>query len=919
MNKKILKLLSTIAIAGALGTGVAFGVAGCTPKNEDETEQTTITYVGVSLPTSARSLKTGDTCTLYPFVDGTGEYSQSVTWVVEEGENLIQWDSSNGNKFKAVGFGTLKLHAQSVDDVTKVSETITLNIADSRIAVPAGTVGLIAEGVEDTTLSSEKTSFTLNKSSLKVYFANGNTTTKGTEVDSEHYTVKLLGPDNQEISLNSKKTAWENLKTAGTYTLSVQLTNANLEAVTGVELADLVTTKTFTITNPAVANSLTVKTGDGVLFTQVMSATDSMSSTWEYEYTLANGDKVAVDASKVTVTNLKTTVVGENLTANLSYAVSATQTVTGTVTYSITADPTKVAQAYALTFNTWTAAQEAALPTSTDANPVVINSVFSVVAGGGQIASGATEGNGIFFNKRLKFGGKSEVKEAAKQRYIKVTVPAAATLKIYAYSNTGTAPVEGAAPNVCTTRKVGVYGSRTYAEGTVPTMGSQVGTSQTTYEKYISTHTFDLPAAGTYYIVAEGGDICFTYVQVEWLADNTTASEVKIPDGTVELAKLSVSTTTADYKQTLTVGDTFSVNSEYAFKGLYANNVSGAVAKTEAITTGLKYYVTINKVETELVPDTTKMTADMLGEQTITVKCGNVSDTYIVVIESAIPGVTGAAVDAVAKTVDSGAATTTVSLTDFVATATGTAAAADLTITVDSVVIKSGETVAATLNSTNASATLGKGEYTAEATVTVTLKADTAKTAQLTATTTVKVLVVGEFVSDKGEYTVTVSGSAENGRTINQVAASGEVPATMFDFTGLTTTKDSNDLKFGSNNDVVTIKANVAKGQTISIYLELKTSSSNKNSGIVCSTASTTISLTSASAQVNATTNTYVTGTVTYTASADGEVVITLKRDTSSETGGYTAKVKTLKVTIADAATSSGTADLEALPGKQYA
>jgi len=908
MNKKILKLLSTIAIAGALGTGVAFGVAGCTPKNEDETEQTTITYVGVSLPTSARSLKTGDTCTLYPFVDGTGEYSQSVTWVVEEGENLIQWDSSNGNKFKAVGFGTLKLHAQSVDDVTKVSETITLNIADSRIAVPAGTVGLIAEGVEDTTLSSEKTSFTLNKSSLKVYFANGNTTTKGTEVDSEHYTVKLLGPDNQEISLNSKKTAWENLKTAGTYTLSVQLTNANLEAVTGVTLEDLVTTKTFTIANPAVANSLTVKTGDGVLLTQAKSATDKMTSTWTYEYTLANGDKVAVDASNVKVEGLNTSTVGEN-TANLSYNLSATETITGTVTYSITENANLHTKSVAFAFQSLTGSVAGGTKLVDNVNGTTITA-GATGSTTGEIQDDSGKGEGKYFSKRFKFGGGSFVESTGlfhtNNRYIEITVDGAAKLTVYWMPG-------GASEE----RGIRVYsqadlGTKTIADMTLT--GTEYLYQKSVQSGEMQKSEITLSAAGTYYLTSSNHkDIRLYYIQVDTEFEQAGGTDKPLATGIVEAKDIEL--TTPDTIPPLTVGGKFS-SPVTAITVIRANSVTCAM--TEETITDLSQ-ITYKMGDTVVTTETT-ITADMLGTQTITVVYAeNVTKTYNVTVESAIPGVTGAAVDAVAKTVDSGAATTTVSLTDFVATATGTAAAADLTITVDSVVIKSGETVAATLNSTNASATLGKGEYTAEATVTVTLKADTAKTAQLTATTTVKVLVVGEFVSDKGEYTVTVSGSAENGRTINQVAASGEVPATMFDFTGLTTTKDSNDLKFGSNNDVVTIKANVAKGQTISIYLELKTSSSNKNSGIVCSTASTTISLTSASAQVNATTNTYVTGTVTYTASADGEVVITLKRDTSSETGGYTAKVKTLKVTIADAATSSGTADLEALPGKQYA
>ncbi|MGN1060826.1 MAG: hypothetical protein ACI4QN_03750 [Candidatus Coproplasma sp.] len=594
--KKLTKLLSVFLIAGAVGTGVA-GISACSTKEPETPEH---------------------------------EHTAATEWQSDANGHWHNCTADDGAKLDA-GAHVWDNDQDTTCNTCGYVRTVTPPPATGYV-IPATADDIIVEGYgdADVQLSPEKTSHAIDKSAIKVYLsANG---VKGDEVPAENLEISIKDPTNHDCE-------WSNLKVDGAYKISVSVINATVADGSDYRLDDFTSTKTVTVHNAIVANSLAVK--EGATLTQVQGA-NIMTSTWTYEVTRENGEKEDVSVDDVVVGTIDTNSVGENKTVAIS--LKSNTNVTGTVTYTITADETKVMQSYVLNFNNWTSEQEAAVSTSSDASPIVINDIFTVVAGMGAIANENTEGEGLLFTKRLKFGGKTTdagssvgVKELDKQRYIKVTAADAGTLTIYAYSNTGTAPADGALPTVCTTRKVAIYSSRTAADGTnKATYSGQVGTSQDTYEKYISIHTFELPEAGEYYIVAEGGDICFTYVRLDMRrTPGAGIEEVKAPTGTDELVKISVSTATADYKQTLTVGSAFTVDSEYTIKGVVANNVTGVVASNGAITEGITYWLG----ETQLIPGETTM--DVLGNNTITVKVGSLSATYTVVVSSAVDGITG--------------------------------------------------------------------------------------------------------------------------------------------------------------------------------------------------------------------------------------------------------------------------------------
>lgn len=581
MNKKT-KLLSIFLLAGVIGVGVAAGVTGCSKKHTHEWSET---YVEVD----GKHYKTCSGCD----------------------ELLDEHDAAYDDQFDTT------CNHEGCD----VTRAVPYKVA-------ADVTGLIIEGVDDTDveLSSSKTSHTIDKSAIHVYFDKSGT--KGDEVPAANLVLVLKNGDGATV------TSWENITNGDEYHIYASLTGAAMASGATTSIDDVTGTVTVVISNPVKANSLAVKDVSGLIITQAQSVTNEMTSTWTYEVTLANGEKMDVPADEVTIGGLSTVKITDSGIATLTWG-----EITGQQAYTITANPEKVAQSFALNFGTLTAAQKTALKTG---DVSVQNGRFVIQATSGEVADhrgSAPEYDGKYLAYRLKMGGKYNGDNA--KRYIKITTDGEALITVYGYANTGTAGTGDA------NRYLALYKNVTYGpkeEGSdkeVATASDIVGERQNTKQKENSKHEFVVSEAGTYWLVCEEGDVCITYVQVDQLvAQDAGVEEISLDSTGSELIKLSVNTQTQDYKQAFTVGDTFTVNSEYTVNGIYYNPVTMERKPDSDLTSTVTYWLG----ETQLTPDTTQLTASLfttLGEQTITVKSGSETATYKIVVESAVSGVTG--------------------------------------------------------------------------------------------------------------------------------------------------------------------------------------------------------------------------------------------------------------------------------------
>ena len=385
MNK-LTKLLSVFAIAGAIGAGVA-GAAGCAHKHtysEDWTQN-----------------------------GAEGHYHAATCGHDVHTENEKHGAANSEGKCPECGY-QLSTPTPTPSDKLVVKKEVT---------------GLMVEGVtaETITLSAEKKSHTIDKSKIEVYFATGaNADQKGDKVPAANVVLELKDSKGAAVS------SWENITKDGAYKINVSLKDAEMEAGATATLADLKATVTVTISNPVVAGSLVVKTGDGVKTTQVQSTTNEILPTWTYEVTLASGDKQDVPASEVTVSGLDTTKPTDSGVATLKWG-----EITGTQSYTITADATKVAQSFAVNFGELTDEQKTKLKTE---DVSIQGGRFVVQATSGEVADhrgSAPEYEDKYLASRLKLGGKYDGDNA--KRYVKITTDGSATITVYAYANNGTA------------------------------------------------------------------------------------------------------------------------------------------------------------------------------------------------------------------------------------------------------------------------------------------------------------------------------------------------------------------------------------------------------------------------------------------------------------------------------------------------
>ena len=555
--KKLTKLLSVFLIAGAVGTGAA-GIAACSSKQPETPEHT---------HTAATEWQS----------DANGHWhncTENDGAKLDEGAHV--WDNDQDTTCNTCGY----------------ERTVTPP-APQGFVVPAGTDSLVIEGVtEEVTLSETVKSHTIDKTAIKVYLsAKG---VKGTEVPAANYELELY------LNGETKVTEWTGLKEDADYVVVAILKDAVDESGKAVELDG---ETTVTVNNALV--SLALKAGT----TTQVQGVDAMTSTWTFEATRANGDKEDIVAADVNIGTMDTNTVGENKTVEISLKANAN--VKGTVTYTITEDASKVAQAYALNFGYLTTAQETSIKNgeavSLQDGRFVIQSTTS-----GEVASHGKEYNGKYFAKRLKVNGASANKSGC-SRYIKVKADGAGTITVVAYNNSG-AVGDGA------TRGVELYTTRT-ADPAGDTYAGKIGETVAVPSKDHATGTFTIPAAGEYYITCDNA-MTFAYVQLDQLVSASEGSEVTLGGETV-VSKIEVTkpSTVTNFK----VGDAFT-HEGYTVTATGVNNVTCVSAETDVT------------AQAEFVePDMTT-----IGEKTVTVNYGGVSTTYKVIVETAVDGIYGA-------------------------------------------------------------------------------------------------------------------------------------------------------------------------------------------------------------------------------------------------------------------------------------
>lgn len=784
--KKLTKLLSVFLIAGAVGTGAA-GIAACSPKQPETPEHT---------HTAATEWQSD-----------ANEHWHNCT--ADDGAKLDKgahvWDNDQDTNCNTCGY----------------ERTVTPP-ASQGFVVPAGTDSLVIEGVtEEVTLSETVKSHTIDKTKIKVYLsAKG---VKGTEVTAANYELELY------LNGETKVTEWTGLKEDADYVVVAILKDAVDESGKAVELEGEIT---VTVNNALV--SLALKAGT---LTQVQGA-NTMTADWTFEATRANGDKEDIAAADVTIGTMDTNTVGENKTVEISLKADAN--VKGTVTYTITADQTKVAQAYAMNFGYLTTAQETAIKNgevvSLQDGRFVIQSTTS-----GSIESHNKEYNGKYFVKRLKFNGASN--KSGCSRYIKVKADGAGTITVTAYHDAGSLG-DGA------TRGIELYSART-ADPAGDTYSGKIGETVAVPSKEHATGTFTIPAAGEYYITCDNA-LKFTYVQLDQLVSASEGSEVTLGGETV-VSKIAVTkpSTVTNFK----VGDTFT-HEGYTVTATGVNNVTCVSSVTDVT------------ADAEFVgPD-----LSTIGKKTVTVNYSGVSTTYEVIVETAVAGIYGATAT-LSKDLNTQAegaeGTVLVKKSDVLVALVGENAAATSTYTVTY-----GDS---NTELTEEGAQFAIGSHTLKVAVAVTDGTNN-DTINLEVALSVTQKIEGELTT-LATYTVGLEDSAITNTAPDKVTV-----------TNNGTTLDKDNYKFGSNsNSLVLDIAGLKAGQQIEITINCKSGSSSSAvtvSATVSGSATGTFTsdaLTSSYADIAA---------GTYTVSADGTVSISIVR------GGATLRLASVTVTV---------------------
>ncbi len=572
----------------------------------------TVAVTGVSL-SGAETVVAGQTITLTATVAPNNATNKAVTWTTSNASVA----TVSGGVVTGVAEGTATITVTTADGSKTATKTITVTAAQQKppvAEIPEDAEGLAISGVTlEHVLSTEKTSANIDLSNMVVKYADANgTALEGEALAADKYTVTVAKADAPTVPL----TKYDEIKDDASFLILVELKADD----------EIFGQATVVVKNPVV--TLEVKTGTGVLFEQMQSPTDSMTSTWTYEGTRANGDKVNVAKADVTVTGLDTLTVGENKTANLAFG-----TATGTVKYTITVNNEKVTQQFALNFSALTEEQENAIKAQAENShsPLVLQDgrfeVCSTKSGSvDNVGSADRDFEGKYFAKRLKMNGASASSKCP--RYIKVKVDGPATLTVYAYNNGSD------------TRKVALFGGMTVTTEApiTATFNNQVGTSEEIASKTNKKFTYNLTAAGDYYIACEVNGVCFTYVQLDQQMPAADNQEILLGTGSVNVAEIKVEKTDAQDNAHMVFGTEFDVadaKENYMVKAIGVSNV------------------TCNKVETDVTAEATFTAHDdfatAFGERTINVAYGDFTTSYKVIVDSQVPGIYGATIDFIAN------------------------------------------------------------------------------------------------------------------------------------------------------------------------------------------------------------------------------------------------------------------------------
>lgn len=577
------------------------------------------------------------------------------------------------------------------------------------IPAPEGTSGLIIEKTTTTyTLSAASPTVDISTADLKVYYADAASEKLG-EVDLSKATITYFKGSETLENLNG-------VSSAGTYMIYVKLEGVLPEGAT--ETVDLSAFISITVNDPVVADTLAIN-ADAVK-TQTQSTTDSMTSTWKFTVTLASGAKVDV-TEDVTISGVETTAIGEKTaTVSLTYE---NINFSMDVDYSITDDANLAIQSCAVNPGVLEANSNIiANVTLDETNGIVLTATSGKLV---KIDSADEEIDGKVFTKRLNMQGSPIKNGGLDPEY---TTP----FRTIQFTNLNSA-IEGATSiktvitmYVNTSSSGAVRTLNLYKEGEVEGVKTLTAVEgQTAEVGGVCKITFTVEGAGTYHVASASSGWYVYYIQVDKMIIGETGEVDKPLAGEATLAALSLNT--ADVKKTFKVGDTFTAENLVA-TGVYANSVT-ADSSTRVIA--------FDDLEISS-PDMSE-----LGEQTVTVTYGGVSETYKITIESAVAGITGVSAslkDGFNNQLAEGQTTLTVKKSDIVVSPVGENAEA----TVTSYTVKlNGEEIDETGKA------LAAGEYT------VTVEAvvgDGTNTANLTCTYTFS--IVGQGLQDV-KYTIT--------------------------------------------------------------------------------------------------------------------------------------------------------------------
>lgn len=741
MNK-LTKLLSVFILAGAVGAGVA-GVSAC--KSNDDNNEPTHTHSYTYTPNNDGTHN--GTC------NGTEGTCDAPTI-----SNEACVDNKN-NETQASG-------ADGKCD--KCGATVEQS---SQLVVAANVTGLLIEGVtqETITLSETNQSHTIDKSAVKVYFATGNNAdVKGDAVPADNLVLELKDDKGAAVS------SWEGIRKDGVYKVNASLKNAKMASGALVTVDDLKATVTVTISNPVKAGSLVVKAG--ATLEQPQSVNDKMTSTWTYEVTLANGDKQDVPAADVTISNLDTGTVAASATANLTWG-----TITGTVTYKITENANRRVQSYAYNFgvDTHTGAYK-------DDAYIIDNKAtdhsgtYVKIPGSGDTANGVkmeankprtSVDNEKFFSNRFTFGGGTYKTngdfdtDAAKKKYIEIKTESAGKITVY-WSRNSSADNRGLAlwkaadatsVNIGTDSDKstvapydfkGKDGQNTPAKLPVGVISNINSTgSELLPEKY----EFVVPEAGTYYLTtATKQAVYLYYIQIDNEYDDATKENITIQEGEKKLSNISVShssdTETAKYKPQFNLGETFTVDGGFTFKGVTVDSNTADKSEATLDVADLEFWLG----EAKLTVGETILNEGLItttGDKTITVKKGDVSVTYTINVASAL------GVDTISVAVNNQLSTLVNTETDKVnvnwehltVTTNGTNTNVDVTITGVTYVAKDAAEGTAGTEIAQEGTELGVGDWVLTVTATVTDKTNASLTDTFTASCNLKIAVKGQL------------------------------------------------------------------------------------------------------------------------------------------------------------------------------